>query len=157
MPSDRREIETIARGALIRSGRVLLCRSVKHQYLYLPGGHVEFGERGADALAREFREETGLDIQVGPCVLVTEEAFVQGGRRRHEINLVFHVEHPGWGERARLEPVPSLEPKIAFEWVELAAVVDLDIRPEAIKAWLAAGAKSSTAGGAEWVSAISPS
>ena len=46
-------IELIARGVFVRGGAVLLCQNVKHGYYYLPGGHVEFGEAAAVALARE--------------------------------------------------------------------------------------------------------
>ena len=52
-------IEIIARGALICSRRLLLCRNRKHGHVFLPGGHVEFGEPARAALEREMREETG--------------------------------------------------------------------------------------------------
>lgn len=146
-------IEIIARGALIVGTRVLLCRNVRHGYFYLPGGHVEFGEPAADALQREFAEETGLSVTVGACGLVSENAFQAGGKKHHEINVVFHVEHPD--REAAGRPVLSREADIAFEWVELAAVVDTDVRPLSAKAWLASGAGEG-GGGPEWVCEMVP-
>jgi nucleoside triphosphatase len=44
-------------------GKLLLLESHKWPGRYVvPGGHVELGERLEEALAREAREETGLDI-----------------------------------------------------------------------------------------------
>lgn len=125
-------IEILARGVAISDGRVLLCRNIAKNYHYLPGGHVEFGEPAATALQREMIEEAALKVEVQNLLLVSEHHFIQSGTPRHELNvvfgMVFHVEH-----------VESRESDIAFDWVDLAVVQDLDVRPLAIRAWLASG------------------
>ncbi|MEL6499428.1 MAG: NUDIX domain-containing protein [Planctomycetota bacterium] len=128
--------EIIARGLLVEAGRVLLCRNVAKGYFYLPGGHVDHGERASDALAREFREECSVGIVVRDAALVCELVTGSDDGGLHEYNVVFHVEREPAGNA---EPVASLEPHIAFEWLDLAAVVDADLRPTPIKAWIASG------------------
>lgn len=140
-------IELIARGLWIDAGRVLLCRNVERGYYYLPGGHVEPGERAAAALTRELDEELGIAPAAGECLLVCECLFEQSGKRRHELNLVFRIAAP---------PPPELESReaeIAFEWVDAAALVDVDLRPDPIKAWLMADGRSDPPGKTLWLSA----
>lgn len=60
-------------GAVIRDeeGRLLLVRRARPPAAgtwSLPGGRVEPGEDDAAAVAREVREETGLDVSVGGLV-----------------------------------------------------------------------------------------
>ncbi len=134
----------------MRGGAVLLCRNVKHGYYYLPGGHVEFGESAAEALVREIEEETGLRASVGSMVLASEHVF-EAKRRHHEVNLVFHVEQIVTAQGDPAERVESVEAAIAFEFVDLAGVTDLDVRPAETRAWLAAGGKIDPSAG--WISA----
>lgn len=132
MQGQPHRIEIIARGVAIEGGRVLLCRSVSGGYAYLPGGHVEPGEPAARALERELLEETGLEVRAGDLLCVHEERFEQQGAPRHEINLVFHMEHPpAWPESP-----DSLEPAIAFGWTPIDALEDARLLPERMVEWL---------------------
>lgn len=150
MAESQSEIEVIVRGLVFHGERVLLCRSVKSKYCYLPGGHVEFGECAAAALAREFKEETGLEVVVQQCVLAQEHVFRQKGTLKHELNLVFRVELSG---SMLLEEVPSLEPKIDFIWVSASELDEHDVCPASMVGWLRRAAARTPV--LEWQSAIS--
>ncbi|NIO20176.1 MAG: NUDIX domain-containing protein [Candidatus Aenigmarchaeota archaeon] len=54
-------------GVIVVDGKILLLkRSIKpfRGYWVLPGGRVEFGETVEEAVMREAKEETGLDVEV---------------------------------------------------------------------------------------------
>jgi 8-oxo-dGTP diphosphatase len=63
-------------GAVIVDGaRIVLIRRASEPLKgewSLPGGAVEVGETLAEAIMREVREETGLDVRVGPVVDVLD-------------------------------------------------------------------------------------
>ena len=158
-PSGDHPIEFIARGLWLHGSRVLLCQNLDKEYYYLPGGHIEFAESAAAAVEREFLEESGLKVTAGQLLLITEGAFQTKKRRHHEFNLIFACGRRWDGSPSRLSgksdmppTIRSREKHIGFEWVDLAAAVDLDIRPLSIKAWLASGCSGSTT--PEWISEI---
>lgn len=65
-------------GALIVNpkGEVLMVRSTKWGHkLTVPGGHIELGERAEDAIKREVREETGLDVEPVKLLLVQQAVY----------------------------------------------------------------------------------
>ena len=106
-------IENLARGVCVREGKVLLCRPRGGTYSYLPGGHIEFGETGAQALAREVEEELGLKAAVGDMIGVVESQFVQKGKKHAEISLVYKMDLNGLKDATNPQ---SRESWIEFVW-----------------------------------------
>lgn len=130
-------IETIARAVIIEHHHVLLCRHAKKRYVYLPGGHVEFGESASTALARELIEEAGVKIRVGACLLVEEHAFTQGKKSRHELNLIFEASRVRKSAASGTPaPVASLEAGIEFVWWPLGELAKCPLVPPSHLAWL---------------------
>jgi 8-oxo-dGTP pyrophosphatase MutT (NUDIX family) len=128
MDYELNHIETIARGVAVRDGKILLCKAKGGSSTYLPGGHIELGETGREALVREIKEETGLDSTTGRFLGVVENSFVQKGKKHSEINLVYEleVESPDG-------TVKAAEDWIEFEWRDLRDLDAANLLPEAFR------------------------
>lgn len=64
--------------------------SVKDQTFYRPlGGRIEFGERGAETIARELREEIKAEVANVRYMGTLENIFSYEGKEGHEIVLVY--------------------------------------------------------------------
>lgn len=129
MKKERKEIEILARGACVKGGKVLLCRNRKHGNVYLPGGHVDWGEDSKQALAREWREELGVPGQAGRFLGVVEQVYQARSGRTCEISLIFEVRCPKIS--ARQDPA-SAEDHLAFEWVPLKKLKGAGLLPMAL-------------------------
>lgn len=121
-------IETIARGVAVRGGKILLCRAKGAKTSYLPGGHIEFGETGREALVREIREEMGIEAGTGRFLGVVENSFMQHGRPHAEINLVYELTFPEPPENPA-----SAEDWIEFEWRDLGDLDAAGLLPETFR------------------------
>jgi 8-oxo-dGTP diphosphatase len=83
-------------GILLVDSKLLLVKRKKDPFkgkYALPGGFVEYGEKVEDAVIREFREETGLEVAIGQLLGV----YSAPGRdpRGHTVSVVFVLSHRG--------------------------------------------------------------
>ena len=119
-------IETIARGVCVKDGKLLLCKAKGGSSTYLPGGHIEFGETGRQALVREIKEEIGVDATVGEFLGAVENSFMQHGKPHAEINLVYAFDMDA-------EKVSAQEDWIEFEWCALDRLAAANLLPETFR------------------------
>lgn len=89
-------------GALIiESGRILLVErgnAPLEGYWSLPGGGVETGERLEEAMRREIREETGLEVEVMGVLEVFERIMNDAeGRVEYHYVLIDYLCRPAGG------------------------------------------------------------
>lgn len=80
-----------ARAVIVRDGKLLVSRDRRRgrELMALPGGRVQARESIVEALIREVKEETGLDIIPERLLYVAE---VVGGFGVHDLNLVWLAE-----------------------------------------------------------------
>jgi 8-oxo-dGTP diphosphatase len=87
---------------IVEAGKVLLVRR-RYEPLAgrwsIPGGTLELGETLEEGVSREMREETGLEIQVGPVIEVFDRIILDAERRvRYHFVLVDYLCWPIGGE-----------------------------------------------------------
>ncbi|HLJ68346.1 MAG TPA: NUDIX domain-containing protein [Chloroflexota bacterium] len=97
---------------------------VKDQIFYRPlGGVIEFGERGAESVARELKEEIGADVTDLRYISTLENIYTYAGSPGHEIILLYEGRFvdPAWYERdveVGLEQLAD-RPLMRGIWVQL--------------------------------------
>lgn len=109
----------VTAGIIERDGKVLLARRgpgshLAHKWEF-PGGKIEPGETPEACLARELREELGIQTRVGELVVTTTHDYGHG-----PIELqAYRVEI--------LAGQPEPREHEALAWVPLAALLDYDL------------------------------
>ena len=131
-----------AAAVVLDDGRLLLHRLQGDEFWALPGGRVNAGESAADAITREFNEELGLPVYCEAFACTGENFFEYGGEPHHEIGLYLFARLPFNSpllEKERIHLGTEGNKRLEFRWFALQELVDLDMRPKAIKAGIAAG------------------
>lgn len=85
----------------------------------LPGGAVELGETLEACVVREMREETGLDVDVGPVIEVLDRITLDD-ERRVEFHYVL-VDYLCWPVGGMLQPGSDVADAVLVDPSELGA------------------------------------
>lgn len=144
-------IEIVGRGVFVSRGKLLVCHGKGASNVYLPGGHVEFGEGAETAVCREISEELGKTSRVKHFLGCVEHTFRQKGRKQVELNLVFEVEIDGL-DAAR--EAKSEEGHLDFQWRPLKDLRRSNFEPACLRPLLAAWRRRS--GAPAWASSVRP-
>jgi mutator protein MutT len=112
---------TVVAALILHESKLLVCQRRRDDSNPLkwefPGGKVERGESHADALARELREELGVEAAIGGEVFRTGYRYKE---LKEEFLLIFF--------RANVNSPDSLQNLVfeRFEWSELKALPKYD-------------------------------
>lgn len=118
-------------------GRILVARGrdgSNGASFYRPlGGGIDFGETGAEAIAREIHEETGAAISAPHYLGTLESIFTYRGKPRHELLLIFDARFLDRSiyERECVEAREG-ERRIVARWLAPDAIHDAPLVPEGL-------------------------
>ena len=87
-----------AASVLIENGRMCLVKQevTDSRHWSLPGGKLELKEKLSECVSREFKEETGLDVQVRELLYVTDR--ITSSPNTHVVHMSFQVDRLGTEE-----------------------------------------------------------
>ncbi|HET9477605.1 MAG TPA: NUDIX domain-containing protein [Dehalococcoidia bacterium] len=95
---------------IMRKDEVLLQVIGDQPYWCLPGGRVDFGESGEEAMRREIVEELGVEPRIERLLWMVENIYRQRGTRFHEASLYYLASLPeGSPEAAAQTPWKTAE------------------------------------------------
>jgi 8-oxo-dGTP diphosphatase len=91
-------------GVVVCDGRALIVKRAhepRKGEWSLPGGLVELGESLTDAVRREIKEETSLDVEIGPMIETFDRVHRDDdGRIRYHFVIIDYVCWPVGGDAA---------------------------------------------------------
>lgn len=115
----------VAAGIVIEDGRVLLSRRKAGEHLAgaweFPGGKVEAAEDPRDALARELREELGIEVVVGDIIECTFHHYADAQK---SVLLLFFA-----ATRTTDSPAPQALDVAELRWALRAELRDEEFPP----------------------------
>ena len=124
-----RQIRTSAKAVIIQNGKLLAIKlnDGKEEWYILPGGGQDDEEILPQAVEREVREETGIEVKCKDLLFVIEGVH---GESFHRIDLVFLCDYMGKANDAVLHNDTN---QVGFDWLDLSVLNRLPLFPSKLR------------------------
>ncbi|MFB6246330.1 MAG: NUDIX domain-containing protein [Candidatus Pacearchaeota archaeon] len=107
MPENKKQKhKLIANGYIVNADKFLVVRRSEESggagTWEFPGGHIEFGEHPDNAVVREVKEETGLDLKPKYVYRIFSKEYEKEDKKVHKIRIVYYFETSE--DKVKLDP-----------------------------------------------------
>lgn len=114
-------------GVLIKDNKILLTKGGDDYSL--PGGHSQIGETSRETIIREFKEETGLDVEPLNVISTYENFWKWDDKDCHQLCIYYKLKMVD--ETKELVPNPDTN-DTKFIWFELKDLKNINLYPTGI-------------------------
>lgn len=111
-------------GVLIKDNKILLTKGGDDYSL--PGGHSQIGETSRETIIREFKEETGFDVEPLNAISTFENFYKWDNKNCHQLCIFYRLKMVN--ENQELTPHPDTS-DTKFVWVDINELRNINIYP----------------------------
>lgn len=117
----------------IHNNKILLQKDERDDYYSLIGGRVHLLEDSNQAIIREVKEETGIELNINDIKLVkvVENFFKYDNINFHELLFVYKVDSVELYKKDNFKTLDK--DNVINKWYNIQNISNMDIRPEFIK------------------------
>ena len=131
---DKKVFNCRVAGICIKDNKILLSKMKTDNYWTFMGGKPMFGEPTEKAVIREFKEETGVDLEVDRLLSVMENFFEMDGCQWHEYIFFYLLKDTNDFLKVSQEEHTILDHKdVIYKWLGLDDFMKEDIKPYCAK------------------------
>lgn len=114
-------------GVLIKDSKILLTKGGDDYSL--PGGHAQIGETSQETIIREFKEETGFDVEPIDVISTYENFWKWDEKNCHQLCIFYRLKMID--EKQEMIPNPDTK-DTRFVWFELKELKNINLYPKGI-------------------------
>ena len=124
-----------ATGIIIHNNKLLVHKDRNLNHYALMGGRIAIGESSEDTIIREFKEETGKEVEVIGYVGTVENFFEVDSYKYHEIMFIYQLEFVNEEDKKIEDTIKNIEGNdyLQYEWLDLDKLEKEPLKPEEIK------------------------